>query len=217
MTKKLASVPTPAPLPASPSTNPAAAALETRDRLRAFLKNTRLSLMPKVTQLGLSERLRFPYSIVTAWENGTRAIYQNQLLAWAEAVGLDKGEQDELLAAHAGGYLSDKTAGISTGSRMDEAVNTRLKQLRKHLRFSLREMADVSGISTGHLQRVEQNKGNLSVAQLREVHQKLRISYGWLIDGKGEMSEETLQDKVTRLERENALLEALRKAESNQR
>ena len=192
-------------VPATPET-----ALAARDALRAWMKARREQVMPKLTQLELSRRLGFPYSIVTAWENGTRSILLSQFMAWCQELSLAHDENCEEYGAFWSAILPDEKAGIATGSRMDAEVNGRLKELRKQLRFSLREMADVTGITAGHLQRIEANQSNISVAQLRNIHKKLKVSYEWLVEGMGEWNETTLLDELVKLRRENALLEELR-------
>ncbi|WP_216726156.1 helix-turn-helix transcriptional regulator [Hymenobacter siberiensis] len=191
-----------------------ASVLVARDALRAWMRERREEVTPKLTQLELSRRLGFPYSIVTAWENGTRSLLLSQFVGWCQELGLAHNENCEEYGAFWQAILPDDKAGIATGSRMDAEVNGRLKELRKELRFSLREMADITGITAGHLQRIEANLSNISVSQLRNIHKKLKVSYAWLVEGKGEWNEVNLLDELARLRRENELLEQLRQTNS---
>ena len=182
-----------------------------RDELRTLLKARRLTIAPRLTQLALSQALDYPYSIVTGWENGTRSVYVKNLREWAGALGYAPGEQDALLIRYPLGVLPDERAGLATGSRVETQINERVKALRKDRRLSMREMADVTGISTGHLQRIEQNNSNLSTAQVRQISQRLRVTYEWIIDGKGGASQLGLQQEIDRLRRDNEVLESFRR------
>lgn len=181
-----------------------------REGLRKTLKARREEHAPRLTQFALSQQLGYPYSVVTGWENGTRLFYRSNVVAWATALGCDEIETTALLTEYGAGILPDEKAGISTGSRIETALNERVKALRKERRFSIREMAEVTGISAGHWQRIEMNQSNLSVAQVRQLARKLRVSYTWLIDGQGEPSCETMQQTIDRLTRDNELLESFR-------
>ncbi|MBO2012571.1 helix-turn-helix transcriptional regulator [Hymenobacter negativus] len=181
-------------------------------RLREFIKSYRLAHKPKLTQLELSRMLGYTYSIVTAWENGTRIILASQLVAWAQALDVPEREVVPFVAV----ARPDGAGHGATGSRMDAEVNARLKWLRKELRFSLREMANMTGISAGHLQRIESNQSNVSVAQVRNIHQKLKVSYEWLIDGTGTWDLRDFNEELARLRRENQLLEQLRQLHASQ-
>ena len=72
-------------------------------------------------------------------------------------------------------------------------------------------MAEVTGISTGHWQRIELNNSNLSVAQVRQIAKRLEVSYEWLIDGKGAPNQQTMQQEINRLTRDNEVLESFRR------
>jgi transcriptional regulator with XRE-family HTH domain len=185
-------------------------AYELRHQLGAFMKSRRVAHEGAFTQLGLSRALGFSYSVVTNWENGTRSVLASHLTAWASQLGVDPKD----LAQFATAVLPDEKAGIATGSRMDAEVNARLKELRKLLRLSLRDMADRTGISTGHLQRIESNQSNLSVAQVRNIHRNLKVNYAWLIEGEGEWNAASVEDELERLRRNIELLESFRQQTS---
>ena len=185
-------------------------ATELRAELNQLLKARRLLQVPRLTQQVLSERLGYPYSIVTGWENGTRLLYVSNFSAWLEGLGIDQEEGRVLYARYSPIILCDERAGLETGSRIDTEVNERFSALRKERRFTIREIARLTGISTGHLQRIESNASNLSVAQVRGVVKALRLNYEWLIEGKGEPSAEPLHKELARLQRDNELLENFR-------
>ena len=182
-----------------------------RNELCAALKTRRLAESPRLTQNVLSQRLGYPYSVVTGWENCTRLFYKSNVLAWATALNYNPEEVNALLATYGPAVLADEKAGLSTGSRIETELNERVKALRKERRLSIREMAEITGISTGHWQRIEINQSNLSVAQIRQIGRQLRVSFDWLINGRGEPSEETMQQTIDRLIRENELLESFRR------
>lgn len=185
--------------------------LALRHELCAALKTRRLAEQPRLTQNVLSQRLGYPYAVVTGWENCTRLFYKSNVRAWATELGYGAEEVAALLATYEAAILPDDQAGISTGSRIETQINERVKALRKERRLSIREMADVTGISTGHWQRIEQNNSNLSVAQVRQIGKQLKVSYEWLIDGTGEPSQQTLQQTIDRLTRDNEVLESFRR------
>ena len=206
MTEKLTAG---APLPDSPGLAPEQV-LALRHELCKTLKTRRLAEQPRLTQNVLSQRLGYPYSVVTGWENYTRLFYKSNVLAWATELGYSVEEVTALLATYEAAILPDDKAGISTGSRIETEVNDRVKVLRKERRLSIREMAEITGISTGHWQRIEINQSNLSVAQIRQIGKQLKVSYEWLIDGKGEPSQQTMQQTIDRLIRDNEVLESFR-------
>ena len=188
-----------------------------RNQLSGELRARRLAREPRLTQSVLSEQLGYPYSVVTGWENATRLFYKSNVLAWATALGYAPTEIDALLVSYGAGVLADEHAGISTGSRIETALNERVKGLRKERRLSIREMAEVTGISTGHWQRIELNNSNLSVAQVRQIAKRLEVSYEWLIDGKGAPSQQTMQQEINRLTRDNEVLESFRRLVEGQK
>lgn len=189
-------------------------ALAKRLGLRQWMKEQRLCATPKLTQMGLSQVLDFTYSIVTAWENGVRIVTESHFRAWGAALGLSEAVLQEQIAQAGPAIQPDSKLGISTGSRMDASVNARLKWLRAELRLTLREFGDATGISAGHMQRIENNVSNLSIGQLRSVHHKLQVNYEWLIDGIGTYDRSAQLAELIRLRRENELLESLRQAQS---
>ena len=192
-----------------------------RNNLCAELKARRLAQQPRLTQSTLSEQLGYPYSVVTGWENATRLFYKSNVLAWATALGYAPAEIDALLVSYGAGVLADEHAGISTGSRIETALNERVKALRKERRLSIREMAEITGISTGHWQRIELNNSNLSVNQVRQIAKRLEVSYEWLIDGKGapnqQTMQQTMQQEINRLTRDNEVLESFRRLVESQK
>lgn len=206
MTKKLTAG---APLPESPDLA-SEEVLALRHELCKALKTRRLAEQSRLTQNVLSQRLGYPYSIVTGWENCTRLFYKSNVLAWATELGYSADEVASLLATYEAAILPDEKAGISTGSRIETALNERVKALRKDRRLSIREMAEITGISTGHWQRIELNNSNLSVAQVRQIAKRLEVSYEWLIDGKGAPNQQTMQQEINRLTRDNEVLESFR-------
>ena len=206
MTKNLAAgAPPPKPATLTPEQ-----VLGLRNQLCAALKTRRLAESPRLTQSVLSQRLGYPYSVVTGWENCTRLFYKSNVLAWATALNYNPEEVNALLATYGAAVLADEKAGLSTGSRIETELNERVKALRKEHRLSIREMAEITGISTGHWQRIEINQSNLSVAQIRQIGKQLKVSYEWLIDGKGEPSQQTMQQTIDRLIRDNEVLESFR-------
>lgn len=184
--------------------------LELRGRLRTLLRERRLAQQPRLTQSALSEQLGYPYTVVTGWENDTRLFYISNVRDWAKALGYNEEEVTALLDEYGPAILPDEKAGISTGSRIETEMNERVKALRKERRLTIREFADVTGISTGHWQRIELNISNLSVAHVRQIAKVLKVNYEWLIEGRGEANSETLQQEVARLKRENEILESFR-------
>lgn len=181
-----------------------------RAELNLLLKARRLAQVPRLTQQALSEQLGYPYSIVTGWENGTRLLYVSNFSAWVEALGIEQEEGRVLYARFSPIILCDERVGLETGSRIDNEVNERFSAFRKERRFTMREVARLTGISTGHLQRIENNTSNLSVAQIRSIAKELHLNYAWLIDGKGMPDSEMLYKELARLQRENELLESFR-------
>ncbi|SMB92010.1 transcriptional regulator, XRE family [Hymenobacter roseosalivarius DSM 11622] len=206
MTKKpLKSASVPAPL--TPEQR-----IALRADLGAFMRERREAQQPPLTQMALSEQLGFSYSVVSTWENNSRAILEGQLKAWAEKLGVDPDLQKEPLARFAPVVQNDETSKPNSGSRVEREVNARLVALRKQRNLTIREMGALLGMSAAHYYRVETNKGNLTIAQLRQVVKRLDVSYEYLIDGKG--SGETYQDlkkENERLKRENQLLESFRR------
>lgn len=209
MTKKPTTTILPAPAPApAPLTPEQATAL--RMELGELLRARRLAIVPRLTQMALSEQLQYPYSIVTSWENGTRLLYVSNFSSWLEALGYDQEEGRVLYERFSPVILSDEKVGLETGSRIDTELNERFSNFRKNRRFTMREVARLTGISTGHLQRIESNTSNLSVAQVRTIAKVLHVNYDWLIDGKGEPDNEPLYKELARLQRDNELLENFR-------
>ena len=181
-----------------------------RNELCAALKARRLAHEPRLTQSVLSQRLGYPYAVVTGWENCTRLFYRSNVLAWATSLGYSENELQELLLAYGPAILTDEKAGISTGSRIETELNERMKVLRKERRLSIREMAEVTGISTGHWQRIEINQSNLSVGQIRQIARKLHVCFNWLINGEGRHDKQSMQQEIDQLRRENQVLESFR-------
>lgn len=175
------------------------------------MRNTRLALEPAVSQIKLSQDLGYSYSVVTSWENGGRNILRNQLLDWAKAVGVSTDMENGPLAEFNVVVLDDGLSRPNKGERIERDINERLKLLRKDRKLTLREMAEITGISYSHYARVEHNRGNLSITQLRSIAKQLKVSYDYLIDG-AELHEttESLREKIAILTRENELLESFR-------
>ena len=157
-----------------------------RHELCVDLETRHLAEQPRLTLNVLSQRLRYPYSVVKVWENCTRLFCKSNVLARAAALGYGLEEVDALLTTYGAAVLPDEHAGTNTGSRIETELNDRVKALRKERRLSIREMADVTGISTGHWQRIELNRSNLSVAQIRQIAKRLNPGLARQRQGRGQ-------------------------------
>jgi len=184
-----------------------------RRKLGEYMRETRLASKVPYTQMQLSEALGYTYSIVTSWENGGRNVLLNHLLSWAEKLGVDTDMAQGPLARFAPVLLPDEASKPNKGERIEKEVNARLKLLRQERNLSLREMAEITGINYSHYSRVESNRSNLSVVQIRLLCQRLRVTYDYIIDGthKDETTQ-ALRDRIKTLERENELLESFRQS-----
>lgn len=181
-----------------------------RQEMCLELRTLRLAITPRLTQLVLSKQLGYPYCIVANWENGTRLLYRSNVNAWIAAVGMDPNRVPDFWVKYGAVVLPDERMSTESGSRVEKDINERFRQMQKENRFTVREIASMTGISTGQLQYIKFDKSSLSVAQLRKVAQVFKVNYEWFIDGKGEPHAEKTSEYIKRLEREIELLESFR-------
>ena len=184
---------------------------ELRRELGTFMRETRQALEPVPTQVDISKKLGFNYSIVTGFENATRNITQSQAQQWAKVLELDTDLEAGPLARFVPAMLLDEQAKLNKGDRTERDINQRIKELRLERNLSMREMAALLNLNLNHYARIESQRGNFSLTQLRLAAQRLRVSYEWLLDGAGKGDTvESLREENKRLRRENELLEQLR-------
>jgi transcriptional regulator with XRE-family HTH domain len=68
------------------------------------------------------------------------------------------------------------------GTELDESLGTRIRNLRKTKRLSLRTLSEKSGISAGFLCDVELGKRSMTIDTLKKIAKALEVTPSSLID-----------------------------------
>lgn len=59
---------------------------------------------------------------------------------------------------------------------MDKLIGSTLKEIRIEKKISQRKLAEMAGITNGHISKIEKNKSDVSVAILNRITNALGIS-----------------------------------------
>ena len=66
-------------------------------------------------------------------------------------------------------------------------MNTRLKELRKHLNLSQKSFAQKIGITDSGLSNLESGKRNLTEQTIISICREFNVNRSWLVEGVGDM------------------------------
>jgi transcriptional regulator with XRE-family HTH domain len=68
------------------------------------------------------------------------------------------------------------------GTELDDSLGTRIRNLRKTKRLTMKDLSRIAGISPGFLCDVELGKRSMSVDRLKKVAKALEVTPSALID-----------------------------------
>jgi transcriptional regulator with XRE-family HTH domain len=168
--------------------------------LGAHLATVRKRLGRK--QVELSQLLRYPYNVLSKWENGQAKPSRAE---WAELVTLlgpelEQGLSPETLREGLVPEKADHEPQLRL-SRIEEGIVKRLRHLRESAGYTARHVAEQIGIHASQYTRIEQGSSNPTYGQLRELAYLYDTTYDYLLDGKP-----SADKQLAELKKENARL-----------
>ena len=86
-------------------------------------------------------------------------------------------------------------------------INSRIRELRKHLKLSQTEFGERIGLKTSAISKIEQDGSTVVEQNITLICDKFNVSREWLTDGAGEMFAETNDSLFDRFAKENNLTE----------
>jgi len=76
-------------------------------------------------------------------------------------------------------------------------VGSRIKEIRKHLRLTQKELAQNLDVSHGYISDIEKGKKNLGIHVLEKLFERFNVNISYLFEGKGEYFSKTEKEKTT--------------------
>jgi transcriptional regulator with XRE-family HTH domain len=79
-------------------------------------------------------------------------------------------------------------------------MGTRIKEIRKHLRLTQKELAKKVEISDGCISDIEKGKKNPGIKVLEKLFERFNVNISYIFEGKGDFLSKTEKEKTTKPE-----------------